>query len=64
GKKLIPDEQIPAGSPLKLVVGSGMSEDSLSINREIVVSPGVTGTIPDSSRNVPVKPSNMDESFF
>lgn len=64
GKKLIPDEQIPAGSPLKLVVGSVMSEDSLSINREIVVSPGVSGTIPDSSRNVPVKPSNMDESFF
>jgi len=64
GKKLIPDEQIPAGSPLKLVVGSGMSEDSLSINREIVVSPGVTATIPDSSRNVPVKPSKMDESFF
>ena len=64
GKKLMPDEQIPAGSPLKLVVGSGIEEDSLSVNREIVVSPGVTGAVPDSSRNKPVKPSNMDESFF
>jgi beta-lactam-binding protein with PASTA domain len=64
GKKLTPDEQIPAGSPLKLVVGSGMEEDSLNINREIVISPGVAGAIPDSSRNVPVQPSNMDESFF
>ena len=64
GKKLMPDEQIPAGSPLKLVVGSGMEEDSLNINREIVISPGVAGAIPDSSRNVPVQPSNMDESFF
>ena len=64
GKKLMPDEQIPAGSPLKLVVGSGMGEDSLSINREIVISPGAAGAIPDSSRNVPVQPCNMDESFF
>ena len=37
GRKLLPDEQIPAGSPLKLVVGSGMAKDSLNMSREIVV---------------------------
>lgn len=64
GKKLTPDEQIPAGSPLKLVVGSRMAEDSLGMNREYVVSPGGMRAAPDSSKNTPVQPSNMDKSFF
>lgn len=64
GKKLTPDEQIPAGSPLKLVVGSRMAEDSLGTDREYVVSPGGMRAIPDSSKSTPVQPSNMDKSFF
>ncbi|MPM73396.1 hypothetical protein SDC9_120376 [bioreactor metagenome] len=64
GKKLTPDEQIPAGSPLKLVVGSRMAEDSLGTDREYVVSPGEMRAIPDSSKSTPVQPSNMDKSFF
>lgn len=65
GRKLTPDEQIPAGSPLKLVVSSGMTDDSLNLNREYVVSPGSGQAIPDSARNnAPKRPSNMDESFF
>lgn len=64
GKKLAPDEQIPAGSPLKLVVGSGMEEDSLNMNREIVVSPGAVRVRPDSASNAPTQSSNIDESFF
>lgn len=64
GKKLTPDEQIPAGSPLKLVVGSRMAEDSLGTEREYVVSPGGIRATPDSSKSTPVQPSNMDKSFF
>lgn len=64
GKKLTSDEQIPAGSPLKLVVGSRMAEDSLGTEREYVVSPGGMRAAPDSSKNAPVQPSNMDKSFF
>ncbi|MGI6048650.1 MAG: PASTA domain-containing protein [Petrimonas sp.] len=64
GKKLMPDEQIPAGSPLKLVVSSGVVDDSLNMNREFVVSPGQVRTAPDSIQHMPVQSSNMDESFF
>lgn len=64
GKKLMPDEQIPAGSPLKLVVSKGMVDDSLNMNREFVVSPGQVRATPDSSQHTPTQQSNMDESFF
>ena len=67
GKKLLPDEQIPAGSPLKVVVGSGMMSDSLHMNQEYVVSPGSTRLRTDSTGNknhAPVKQSDIDESFF
>lgn len=60
GRKLLPDEQIPVGSPLKLIVGSGMQPDSLDFNSEYIVSPdydsgGTTGHD---------KKSDMDDSFF
>ena len=64
GKKLMPDEQIPAGSPLKLVVSSGMVDDSLNMNREFVVSPGQVRSIPDSVQRTPSQSSSIDESFF
>lgn len=61
GKKLLPEEQIPAGSPLKLVVGSGFNNDSLNMEREYVVSPGGGRTATDSTGN---NKSKIDESFF
>lgn len=64
GKKLMPDEQIPAGSPLKLVVSSAIDNDSLNLNREYVISPGQVRTAQDSTQNTPTQPSNIDESFF
>ena len=64
GKKLMPDEQIPAGSPLKLVVSSGMVDDSLNMNREFVVSPGQVRSIPDSVQRTPSQSSSIDELFF
>lgn len=53
GKKLAPDERIPAGSPLKLVVSSSALADSLHIDDEYILTPGandrpVEGGIDDS----------------
>lgn len=39
GRTLRPDEKVPAGSPLKLVVGSGQLDDSLNVNKEYIISP-------------------------
>lgn len=39
GRTLRPDEKVPAGSPLKLVVGSGQETDSLMVNDEYVIPP-------------------------
>ncbi|SFU27017.1 PASTA domain-containing protein [Petrimonas sp.] len=64
GRKLLPDEQIPAGSPLKLVVGSGMAKDSLNMSGEIVVPPANGEAVTGSTQNKPAQPSRMDESFF
>lgn len=53
GKQLVPDEKIPAGSPLKLVVSSSALADSLNIDDEYILTPGqndrpVEGGIDDS----------------
>lgn len=65
GKRLNAEEKIPAGSPLKLVVGSGAAIDSLSMNQEYIVSPeNVRRESRDSTRHTTDRESNMDESFF
>lgn len=61
GKTLQPDEQIPAGSPLKLVVGSGVLADSLKVNREYIVPPS---QVIQSDETIPVQEGAIDESFF
>lgn len=39
GKRLVPEEKVPAGSPLTLVVTSGVLADSLRIDNEYIVPP-------------------------
>lgn len=58
GKTLAPDDKVPAGSPLTLVVTSGILVDSLSVDNEYIVAPGVNG-------NTPVQENGaIDDSFF
>lgn len=57
GKTLTAEEKIPAGSPLKLVVGSGIIDDSLRTDREYVVAPAQQ-TAPDSND------TGIDDTFF
>lgn len=63
GRKLLPDEQIPAGSPLKLVVGSGIRSDSLDFDSEYIVSPELDSSVSGTGNNSEKK-SDMDDSFF
>lgn len=63
GRNLTPEEKIPIGAPLKLVVGSGMFEDSLNVNREYVVSPG-EAIAPENNTAQPNKNKGIDETFF
>lgn len=74
GKTLRPDEKIPAGSPLKLVVGSGQVVDSLDMNKEYQI-PSSQVNRTDSGKIViqpqaakpkqeEVKKNKMDDSFF
>lgn len=63
GRNLIPEEKIPAGSPLKLIVGSGMEGDSLNVHREYVVPPGEVG-VPQSTTVTPEKNEGIDDTFF
>ena len=72
GKTLRPDEKVPAGSPLTLIVGSGEIIDSLDMNREVQVPPSQVNR--NDSRQIiiqtqpakkeEVKKSKVDDSFF
>jgi beta-lactam-binding protein with PASTA domain len=59
GKTLAPDEKVPAGSPLTLVVTSGALTDSLNVDDEYIVSPET----PDANNPLPQKGA-IDDSFF
>jgi hypothetical protein len=48
GKRLAPEEKIPAGSPLTLVVTSGALTDSLQIDNEYIVPPNSSEAIDNS----------------
>lgn len=54
GKRLAPEEKIPAGSPLQLVVSSSALADSLNIDDEYILTPG-------SDRR---EEGRIDDSFF
>ena len=66
GKTLQPDEKIPAGSPLTLIVGSGIQIDSLDINREYRVSPDQIDPTDTEQKDVPKTQGSqrVDDSFF
>lgn len=65
GRELAPDEQIPAGAPLKLIVGRSMMKDSLNRNQEQeAVLESIKRGSDSVRRNNPARQSNMDNSFF
>ncbi|MCW1734407.1 PASTA domain-containing protein [Anaerorudis cellulosivorans] len=71
GRKLMPNEKVPAGSPLKLIVGNGQLTDSLGMTNEYIMSPDQisardSGDIEIKNRSVSKqqKNTNIDESFF
>ncbi len=61
GRKLLPDEKIPAGSPLKLVVSSSVLADSLAVDDEIIIAPG---RIKNDNNNQSDDTGHFDDSFF
>lgn len=66
GRQLQPEEKIPAGSPLTLIVGSGLQPDSLNIDREYMVSPNqqnIPEREPKSETNSQMD-QRVDETFF
>ena len=66
GKVLQPDEKIPSGSPLTLIVGSGVQIDSLILNREFRVSPDELDSTESEQKIVPKTQGSqrVDDSFF
>lgn len=66
GRSLQPEEKVPAGSPLTIIVGSGIQTDSLDINRDYIVSPNrnnPSNSEQKSERNSQ-KGQRVDETFF
>lgn len=66
GRTLSPDEKIPAGSPLKLIVGNGggtIRPDSLGVDDESIVSPAEheNSTTPKKQS---AQQGDLDKSFF
>jgi len=57
GKTLAPEEKIPAGSPLTLVVTSDMLADSLNIDDEYIVAP-------NADQGQGQQDKAIDDSFF
>ncbi|MDD2298387.1 MAG: PASTA domain-containing protein [Fermentimonas sp.] len=61
GRALLPDEKIPAGSPLNLKVSSSELADSLGVNDEIIIAPG---RLNNNSENQSSGEGGFDDSFF
>lgn len=61
GKPLTPDEKIPAGSSLNLVVSSNQLSDSLDVNGEHIIDPV---QLEDQNLNNSSESGKFDESFF
>ena len=56
GRQLAPEEKVPAGSPLQLLVSSSALADSLNIDDEYILTPGVPANRPEEGQ--------IDDSFF
>ncbi len=61
GRALAPEEKIPAGSQLTLLVGSSHLADSLGIDNEIIIAPG---EIRELNSNQSGENGQFDDSFF
>lgn len=59
GKRLAPEEKVPAGSSLTLVVTSGVLADSLKIDNGYIVPPNGNGSQPGNNSD-----GAIDDSFF
>lgn len=55
GKRLAPDEKVPAGSPLQLVVSSSSLADSLNVDDEYILTPELHERFEEGQ---------IDDSFF
>lgn len=66
GRKLQPEEKIPAGSPLTIIVGSGLQPDSLNIDRDYMLSPTDEESFESGQKSETgsQKSPIVDESFF
>lgn len=67
GRTLKPEEKIPAGSPLTIIVGSGIQTDSLNIDDDYLMSPEKEEPhIIEKKRKNSHSENNqhVDESFF
>jgi len=65
GRALQPEEKIPVGSPLRLIVGGGSSSsDSLSATGEYIISPSGETPTESNSENPDETSENVDPSFF
>ena len=66
GKALQPEEKVPSGAPLTMVVGSGIQSDSLNMDREYIVSPERDRPVRQEQRSEPSSQegARVDESFF
>lgn len=68
GRLLKPEEKIPAGSPLTIIVGSGIQADSLNIDNNIddsIYQEGERGEQkPKSENDSPDNNQRVDETFF
>lgn len=63
GKALQAEDKVPAGSPLKIIVGSGMLDDSLKINHEYIVPPSQVNT-PQNTNTESEENTGIDETFL
>ena len=65
GKALQPEEKVPSGSPLTMIVGSGIQSDSLNMDREYIVSPDRERPARQEQRSESNSQGPLvDESFF
>ncbi len=66
GRQIQPEEKVPAGSPLTIIVGSGMQPDSLNIDGDYMLSPNETRPKNSEQTNEAISKESpiVDESFF
>lgn len=61
GRTLAPDEKIPAGSPLNLIVSNSQLVDSIEVDSEIIITPERLESDNGSQSN---ESGQFDDSFF